>query len=332
MGGRGSSRSSRPSRWSRSAICRSPTRRASPSRAWRSPPIPEMAWEYTARGNLVAVVTNGTAVLGLGNIGPLAGKPVMEGKACLFKKFADIDVFDLEVDARDSAGFIDVVAALEPTFGGINLEDLEGARVLRDRGRAARRACASRSSTTTSTAPPSSRARRCSTAPSSPARSWPTSRSSSRARAPRRSPAPSFYVSLGVPLREHHAWSTRVGVIYAGRNEGMNQLQGTRSRARTTARARSPTRCAAPTCSWACRGAGSCTPEMLKTMAQKPLIFALANPDPEIGYPDAKAARPDAHRRDRAAATSRTRSTTSSASRTSSAARSTCAPRRSTRR
>ena len=84
-----------------------------------------MAWEYTARGNLVAVVTNGTAVLGLGNIGPLAGKPVMEGKACLFKKFADIDVYDLEVDARDSQRFIDMVAALEPTFGGINLEDLK---------------------------------------------------------------------------------------------------------------------------------------------------------------------------------------------------------------
>src|SRR6184192_2356061 len=86
---------------------------------------PEEAYTYTARGNLVAVVTNGTAVLGLGNIGPLAGKPVMEGKACLFKKFADIDVYDLEVDARDSARFIDVVAALEPTFGGINLEDLK---------------------------------------------------------------------------------------------------------------------------------------------------------------------------------------------------------------
>src|SRR4029078_11770830 len=82
-------------------------------------------WDYTARGNLVAVVTNGTAVLGLGNIGPLAGKPVMEGKACLFKKFADIDVFDLEVDAKDSARFIDTVAALEPTFGGVNLEDLK---------------------------------------------------------------------------------------------------------------------------------------------------------------------------------------------------------------
>src|SRR5450755_1839084 len=86
---------------------------------------PTLAAEYTSRANLVGVVTNGTAVLGLGNIGPLAGKPVMEGKACLFKKFADIDVYDLEVDARDSARFIDVVAALEPTFGGINLEDLK---------------------------------------------------------------------------------------------------------------------------------------------------------------------------------------------------------------
>src|SRR5262245_38793803 len=86
---------------------------------------PERGWEYTARGNLVAVITNGTAVLGLGNIGPLAGKPVMEGKGCLFKKFADIDVFDLEIDARDPQRFIDTVAALEPTFGGINLEDIK---------------------------------------------------------------------------------------------------------------------------------------------------------------------------------------------------------------
>src|SRR6516162_6841270 len=86
---------------------------------------PDEARNPTSRGNLVAVVTNGTAVLGLGNIGPLAGKPVMEGKGCLFKKFADIDVYDLEVDAREPARFIDTVAALEPTFGGINLEDLK---------------------------------------------------------------------------------------------------------------------------------------------------------------------------------------------------------------
>ncbi len=86
---------------------------------------PRCARDYTARANLVAVITNGTAVLGLGNIGPLAGKPVMEGKAALFKKFAGIDVFDIEVDASDPELFISVVAALEPTFGAINLEDIK---------------------------------------------------------------------------------------------------------------------------------------------------------------------------------------------------------------
>ena len=79
----------------------------------------------TSRANLVAVITNGTAVLGLGNIGPLAGKPVMEGKGCLFKKFAGIDVFDIEIDATDPDRIVDIVAALEPTFGGINLEDIK---------------------------------------------------------------------------------------------------------------------------------------------------------------------------------------------------------------
>src|SRR5262245_39869763 len=83
------------------------------------------SWEYTARGNLVAVISNGTAVLGLGNIGPEAGKPVMEGKGCLFKKFADIDVFDIELNAAESDAVIAAVAALEPTFGGINLEDIK---------------------------------------------------------------------------------------------------------------------------------------------------------------------------------------------------------------
>src|SRR5688572_31073306 len=83
-----------------------------------------MSWEYTARANLVAVISNGTAVLGLGDIGPAAGKPVMEGKACLFKKFADIDVFDLEINEKSVDKFVDIVASLEPTFGGINLEDI----------------------------------------------------------------------------------------------------------------------------------------------------------------------------------------------------------------
>ena len=86
---------------------------------------PANAWRYTARGNLVAVVTNGTAVLGLGNIGPLASKPVMEGKAVLFKKFAGIDVFDLEINELDVDKLVDIIAALEPTFGGVNLEDIK---------------------------------------------------------------------------------------------------------------------------------------------------------------------------------------------------------------
>ncbi|MFZ4652685.1 MAG: NADP-dependent malic enzyme, partial [Rubrivivax sp.] len=83
------------------------------------------AYRYTSRGNLVAVVTNGTAVLGLGDIGPLAAKPVMEGKGVLFKKFAGIDVFDLEVNEKNLDKLVDIIAALEPTFGGVNLEDIK---------------------------------------------------------------------------------------------------------------------------------------------------------------------------------------------------------------
>jgi malate dehydrogenase (oxaloacetate-decarboxylating)(NADP+) len=86
---------------------------------------PSKAAEFTSRANLVGVITNGTAVLGLGDIGPLAGKPVMEGKACLFKKFAGIDVFDIELAERDPDKLVDIVAALEPTLGGINLEDIK---------------------------------------------------------------------------------------------------------------------------------------------------------------------------------------------------------------
>ena len=85
----------------------------------------EFSFDYTTRGNLVGVVTNGSAVLGLGNIGPLAGKPVMEGKAVLFKRFADLDVFDIEIDTQDPDEFIHAVKLLEPTFGGINLEDIK---------------------------------------------------------------------------------------------------------------------------------------------------------------------------------------------------------------
>jgi malate dehydrogenase (oxaloacetate-decarboxylating)(NADP+) len=96
---------------------------AEPCRAIKEKP--EEAYSYTAKGNLVAVVSNGTAVLGLGNIGALAGKPVMEGKGVLFKRFADVDVFDIEIDTHDPEEVIRIVKALEPTFGGINLEDIK---------------------------------------------------------------------------------------------------------------------------------------------------------------------------------------------------------------
>src|SRR5687768_11282384 len=86
---------------------------------------PELVYKYTAKGNLVAVISNGTAVLGLGDIGPEAGKPVMEGKGVLFKIFADIDVFDIEINEKDPEKFVQIVKALEPTFGGINLEDIK---------------------------------------------------------------------------------------------------------------------------------------------------------------------------------------------------------------
>ena len=86
---------------------------------------PSKAAEYTSRGNLVGVITNGTAVLGLGNIGPLASKPVMEGKGCLFKKFAGVDVFDIELAENDPDKLVEIIAAMEPTLGGVNLEDIK---------------------------------------------------------------------------------------------------------------------------------------------------------------------------------------------------------------
>src|SRR5688572_29461314 len=100
----------------------------SPGVAWPCKEIekdPDAAYAYTAKGNLVAVITNGTAVLGLGNIGALAGKPVMEGKGVLFKRFADIDVFDIELNSMDAEEIVRTVKILEPTFGGINLEDIK---------------------------------------------------------------------------------------------------------------------------------------------------------------------------------------------------------------
>jgi malate dehydrogenase (oxaloacetate-decarboxylating)(NADP+) len=121
---------------------------------------PATAALYTSRSNLVAVITNGTAVLGLGDIGPLAGKPVMEGKGVLFKKFAGIDVFDIEIAEHDADKLVDIIAALEPTFGGINLEDIKAPECFLVNASCAS-ACAFRCSTTTSMARRSFRPPRC---------------------------------------------------------------------------------------------------------------------------------------------------------------------------
>ena len=129
---------------------------AAPSRAIAAQA--DDVYTYTGKGNLVAVISNGTAVLGLGNIGPLAAKPVMEGKSMLFKTYAGIDAFDIEVDATDPEEFIRAVKAIAPTFGGINLEDIK-ARSASKSKRGCARSWTSRSCTTTSTARRSSRRR-----------------------------------------------------------------------------------------------------------------------------------------------------------------------------
>ena len=123
---------------------------------------PAAAFDYTAKGNLVAVISNGTAILGLGNLGALASKPVMEGKAVLFKRFADIDSIDLEVGTEDAETFVNAVRYLAPTFGGINLEDIRAPNASSSR-RGFASSWTSRSSMTISTAPRSSRRRPSST-------------------------------------------------------------------------------------------------------------------------------------------------------------------------
>jgi malate dehydrogenase (oxaloacetate-decarboxylating)(NADP+) len=251
----------------------------------------EAVWDYTARGNLVAVVSNGTAVLGLGNIGPLASKPVMEGKGCLFKKFADIDVFDIEVDARESSRFIDAVAALEPTFGGINLEDLKAPECFEiEAGLKARMNIPVFHDDQHGTAIISGAA--LMNGAEIVGKSLEKMKVVISGAGASAIACANFYVSLGIQL-ENITMVDSVGVIYAGRDQGMNVYKAKFARKDDGSRTRAD----------ALRGAdvflglskaGLCTAAMLETMAPKPLIFALANPDPEISYEEAKAARPDA--------------------------------------
>jgi malate dehydrogenase (oxaloacetate-decarboxylating)(NADP+) len=250
---------------------------------------PSTAVSYTSRANLIAVITNGTAVLGLGSIGPLAAKPVMEGKAVLFKKFAGIDCFDIELDERDPAKLVDIIAALEPTFGAINLEDIKAPecftveRALRKRmkipvfhddqhgtaitvGAAVYNGLKVVNKTLEEAKLVASGAGAAALA------------------------CLELLVKMGMP-RANITVTDIKGVVYKGRREEMDP---DKERFAVDTRARGLDEVIAGADIFLGLSAGGVLkPAMVKKMAARPLILALANPEPEIRPEDAKAARPD---------------------------------------
>jgi malate dehydrogenase (oxaloacetate-decarboxylating)(NADP+) len=251
---------------------------------------PAQAHTLTARGNLVAVVTNGTAVLGLGNIGPLAGKPVMEGKACLFKKFANIDVFDIEIDERDPDKLVDIVASLEPTFGGINLEDIKAPECFSIERKLRSRMKVpvfhdDQHGTAIVAAAAVLNALRC------VGKDIGTARLVSSGAGAAALACLDLLISLGL-RRENILVVDSQGVLYFGRRERMDPSKEAFVRetpARTLADA-----VAGVDIFLGLSTAGVLTAAMVQTMAPKPIILAMANPDPEIRPEQARAVRPDA--------------------------------------
>jgi len=250
---------------------------------------PHDAFKYTARGNLVAVISNGTAVLGLGDIGALAGKPVMEGKGVLFKRFADIDVFDLEVDSKNPEEIIRLCQLLEPTFGGINLEDIKAPE------------CFYIEETLRRTMKiPVFHDDQHGTAIISGAALLNAleivGKDISKVRVVFNGAGASgiacaeHYVLLGV-RRENITMVDTKGVVYQGRQAGMNPYKARFAQA-TEARTLAD---AVRGCDVlvGCSVKGAFTPAMIKSLAAKPIVFAMANPDPEITFEDARGARPD---------------------------------------
>jgi len=250
---------------------------------------PELAYKYTAKGNLVAVVSNGTAVLGLGDIGAVAGKPVMEGKGVLFKRFAGVDVFDIELNEKDPKKIVEIVKALEPTFGGINLEDIKAPEcfyieeelkkicdipIFHDDQHGT--AIISGAALINALEIVNKKVDQVKVV-------FAGAGAAGIACA-------NLYLNLGVK-RENILFVDTVGVIWEGRTEKMNpykQRYAVDTKARTIADA--------------LKGADVfvgvsakdlVTPDMLKTMAENPIVFAMANPDPEIPYPLAVATRKD---------------------------------------
>ena len=250
---------------------------------------PVNALRYTARGNLVAVVTNGTAVLGLGNIGPLAAKPVMEGKAVLFKKFAGIDVFDIEINELNPDKLVDVIAALEPTFGGINLEDIKAPECFEiERKLRARMKIPVFHDDQHGTAIISSAA--LINALMLVGKKIEDIRIVVNGAGAAANSCAKLAIALGVKPNNMIMCDTK-GVIYKGRVEGMNPYKALFA-------ADTPFR----TLEEAAAGAdvlfglsvkGAFTPAMVASLAPNPIIFAMANPDPEITPEEAHAVRND---------------------------------------
>ena len=251
---------------------------------------PRTASEYTARGNLVAVITNGTAVLGLGDIGPLASKPVMEGKAVLFKKFAGIDAIDLEIDERNTDKIVDIIASLEPSFGGINLEDIKAPECFEIERRLKERMKIpvfhdDQHGTAIIVGAAFSNWLKLSGRKFSDVKLV-TSGAGASALA-----CVNLLVALGLP-KKNIILTDRAGVVYKGRNEGMDPDK--QQFAADTKHRSLKDAIKGANVFLGLSGPGVLTPEMVKSMADAPLIMALANPTPEIMPEIAKAAKPDA--------------------------------------
>ncbi|MFA5662557.1 NADP-dependent malic enzyme [Castellaniella sp.] len=247
------------------------------------------AARYTSRANLVGVISNGTAVLGLGNIGPLASKPVMEGKGCLFKKFAGIDVFDIELNETDPDKLVDIIAALEPTLGGINLEDIKAPECFYiERKLRERMAIPVFHDDQHGTAIISSAA--LVNALKIVGKDIGQIRIVSSGAGAAAIACLDLMVRLGV-AREHITVVDSRGVIYPGRDA---QMEPNKARyARTTDARTLADACRGADVFLGCSAPGVLTQDMVRSMAARPLILALANPEPEIRPELAKAARPD---------------------------------------
>ncbi|OJV61319.1 MAG: NADP-dependent malic enzyme [Burkholderiales bacterium 64-34] len=250
---------------------------------------PSKAFDFTSRGNLVAVITNGTAVLGLGDIGPLASKPVMEGKGCLFKKFAGVDVFDIELAERDPDKLIEIIAALEPTLGGINLEDIKAPECFYIERELSKRmnipvfhddqhgtAIISSAALLNGLELVGKQIGEVKIA---------VSGAGAAAIA-----CLNVMVGLGVKIENVFVCDSK-GVIYEGRPGGYDESKA-RYAQKTDARTLADAVNGADVF-LGCSAPGVLTAEMVKTMGPKPIILALANPEPEIRPELAKAIRPD---------------------------------------